>query len=120
VKIDAVTLMVSDMARSLAFYAAAGIDEVLFGGPDQPFTTLRVGEGYLNLTTAEGPPAGAWGRWIVHVEDPDAVWADLVEAGHQPDAEPADAPWGERYFHVRDPDGHELSVARPLPGHPRP
>jgi catechol 2,3-dioxygenase-like lactoylglutathione lyase family enzyme len=120
VKIDAVTLLVTDMAASLDFYEVVGIDEVVFGGRDQPFSTLRVGDDYLNLTVGEGPPAGFWGRIVLHVEDPDAVHEAVVAAGHPPLTEPADAPWGERYFHVRDPDGHELSFARPLEGHPRP
>ncbi|OWY60159.1 glyoxalase, partial [cyanobacterium TDX16] len=33
-KIDAVTLLVTDMARSVAFYAVVGFDDVVFGGPD--------------------------------------------------------------------------------------
>lgn len=119
-KIDAVTLLVSDMARSVAFYEVVGIDEVVFGGPDAPFTTLRVGDDHLNLSGAEGPPAGFWGRIVVHVDSPDLVHAALVAAGHEPEMAPTDAPWGERYFHVRDPDGHELSFATPVPGHPRP
>jgi catechol 2,3-dioxygenase-like lactoylglutathione lyase family enzyme len=120
VKIDAVTLLVTDMAASLAFYEVAGIGEVVYGGADGPFATLRVGDDYLNLTAGEGPPAGFWGRIVVHVDDPDAVHAALVAAGHEPLMAPADAPWGERYFHVRDPDGHELSFARPLDGVARP
>lgn len=119
-KIDAVTLLVTDMARSLAFYEVVGIDEVLHGGPEEAFTTLRVGEDYLNLSAGEGPPAGFWGRMIVHVPDPDAVHDALLAAGHEPAMAPSDAPWGERYFHVRDPDGHELSFARPIDGVPRP
>lgn len=119
-KIDAVTLLVTDMARSLRFYAVVGFDDVVHGGPGAPFTTLRVGGDYLNLSAAEGPPAGFWGRIVFHVDRPDDVHAALLAAGEQPEMAPADAPWGERYFHVRDPDGHELSFATPLPGHPRP
>lgn len=112
-EINAVTLLVEDMAASVAFYADAGL-EPAYGGPEAGFTSLRVGGNYLNLTTGEGPPAGFWGRIVFHVDDPDAVHARLVAAGHEPLTEPADAPWNERYFHVRDPDGHELSFARPL------
>ena len=119
-KIDAVTLLVTDMAASLAFYAVVGFDEVVHGGPDAPFTTLRVGDDYLNLSAGEGAPAGFWGRIVFHVEDPDAVHAALVAAGERPEMTPSDAPWGERYFHVRDPDGHELSFAVPIEGVPRP
>ena len=73
-----------------------------------------MGTNFVNLSGAEGPPAGHWGRVIVHVDDPDAVHRRAIDAGHAPEFEPRDAPWGERYFHIRDPDGHELSFARPL------
>jgi uncharacterized glyoxalase superfamily protein PhnB len=51
---------------------------------------------------------------IFYVDDVDAVYNRLVEAGLTPAAAPQDASWGERYFHINDPDSHELSFARPL------
>jgi uncharacterized glyoxalase superfamily protein PhnB len=48
------------------------------------------------------------------VEDVDAMYRRVIEAGFAPHAPPADAPWGERYFHLTDPDGHEISLAKPL------
>jgi catechol 2,3-dioxygenase-like lactoylglutathione lyase family enzyme len=113
--ISAVTLACADMARSVAFYERLGFP-VTFGGADQPFTSLAVGPGFLNLQLVEGwtPPATVWGRVIIWVDDVDAVHARARRAGMSPATDPADAPWGERYFHLRDPDGHELSFARPL------
>ena len=52
---------------------------------------------------------------IFYVSDVDAFHSWAVAAGLSPDTTPADAPWGEHYFHLTDPDGHELSLARPLP-----
>lgn len=113
--ISAVTLAVSDMAASCAFYEALGFVPA-FGGPHQPFTSLRCGVGFLNLQLdpAHAPLPQIWGRLILWVDDVDAMHARAVAAGLHPDGAPADAPWGERYFHLRDPDGHELSFARPL------
>jgi catechol 2,3-dioxygenase-like lactoylglutathione lyase family enzyme len=112
-EINAITLLVTDMARSVAFYEDLGLT-VAHGGPAAEFTSLRIGTNYVNLSGGEGPPAGLWGRVIFHVEDPDVVHARAVDAGHRAEFEPRDAPWDERYFHLRDPDGHELSFARPL------
>ena len=114
-KIDAVTLVTSDMARSMRFYSDLGF-EVNYGGPDDEFTSLRAGPGYLNLQLVSGwePPNQVWGRVILWVDDVDAVYDRAVAAQRRPSTEPADAPWGERYFHIADPDGHELSFARPL------
>ena len=116
-QLNAVTLVTPDMARSVAFYDDLGFVR-LFGGADQPFSSYRVGAGFLNLQLDEAwtPPEVPWGRPIFWVTDVDALHGRAVAAGHRPEAEPADAPWGERYFHLRDPAGHELSFARPLQG----
>ena len=113
--LSAVTLVTADMARSHAFYDALGF-ETLVGGPDAPFTTYRVGDGFLNvqLDLEHAPIAAIWGRAIFWVTDVDALYDDALANGYAPEMAPADAPWGERYFHLRDPDGHELSFARPL------
>jgi len=112
VSLSAVTLGVTDMAASCAFYGALGF-EAAYGGPDAAFTSYRLGSSFLNLQLVPSVEVG-WGRTIVHVDDVDVVHARALAAGLTPSMTPADAPWGERYFHIDDPDGHELSLARPL------
>ena len=114
-EINAVTLATMDMATSVAWYRALDF-AVVFGGPDDAFTTLRAGFGFVNLQLDAGyrPPARVWGRLILWVDDVDATYERAVAAGMAPEAAPSDAPWGERYFHLRDPSGHELSFACPL------
>jgi len=113
--INAITLAVSDMARSVTFYRGLGF-EVLVGGEDGAFTTFRVGTSFLNiqLDRDHAPLPAIWGRVIFWVDDVDAMYARAVAGALAPIGAPVDAPWGERYFHIRDPDGHELSFARPL------
>ena len=103
------------MAGAVAFYRALGFHP-LYGGPEEPFTSFRVGAGYLNLQldTVGSPRRGAWGRVVFYVDDVDAMYQRALAAGFVPESSPADAPWGERYFHILDRDGHELSFARPL------
>ena len=113
VEINAITLGVADMKRSVQFYGEVLGLPIVYGGAKEPFTSLEFGSNFVNLFIHDGP-IEFWGRVIFHVADPDAMYATLVAAGVRPEAEPADAPWGERYFHVRDPDGHELSIARKL------
>lgn len=106
--------MVSDMARSHAFYTSLGFG-VRYGGPETRFTSLQAGEQYLNLMLADRPGRhDGWGRVILYVDDVDAAYRTALDAGHSPETEPRDAEWGERYFHLDDPDGHQLSFARPL------
>ena len=111
--VSAVTLAVTDMAASTAFYELLGFER-LYGGPDSRFTSYRAGDGYLNLTM-EAPPQGFWGRAIFYVEDVDQFHQQAVQHGLKPMFQPRDAPWRERYFHLQDPDGHELSFAKPIP-----
>jgi catechol 2,3-dioxygenase-like lactoylglutathione lyase family enzyme len=113
--ISAVTLLTANMAEAVAFYEALGF-HLLYGGEKEPFTSFRVGAGYLNLQlNVEGSPEReVWGRVVLWVDDVDAMYARAITAGFRPDTSPADAPWGERYFHIHDPSGHELSFARPL------
>lgn len=116
--ISAVTLAVTDMARSVDFYGNKVGMDILYGGGTASFTSFRVGEGYLNLILDDQrSPQEAqtwWGRLIFHVDDVDVLYQRLVQAGLTPATEPADASWGERYFHINDPDAHELSFAKPL------
>jgi catechol 2,3-dioxygenase-like lactoylglutathione lyase family enzyme len=113
--INAVTLVTADMDTSCAFYTALGFDRIV-GGPDAPFTTYRLGGGFLNvqLDPVHAPVPAIWGRVIFWVADVDAVYERALVHGATPEMPPSDAPWGERYFHLRDPDGHELSFAKPV------
>ena len=113
IEINAITFVVTDMARSVGFYTDLGF-EVAYGGDDAPFTSLKIGNNFVNLQHTGEVPGTGWGRVIFHVASPDEVHATALTAGHEPSFEPSDAPWGERYFHIRDPDGHELSFARRL------
>ena len=109
--INAVTLAVSDIARSISFYQSIGF-RLEHGGA--AFATFRLGEQALNLTTESGSGHGFWGRVIFYVDDVDVMHQTVSDAGHEPETSPADATWGERYFHLNDLDGHQLSFAKPL------
>jgi catechol 2,3-dioxygenase-like lactoylglutathione lyase family enzyme len=112
-KISAVTLRVADMEASVRFYQAVLGLEIIYGGEDSYFTSLRTKDEDTILNLERGDVVTEWGRLIFHVSDVDRFWAYLIEKGFHPDS-PQNASWGERYFHMADPDGHELSFARPL------
>ena len=112
--ISAITLATHDMARAVRFYRTLGF-EIVHGGEQAGFTSLRAGPGYLNLIAeTEGRQWSWWGRVIIHHADVDGLYARTLAAGLRPHAPPRDAEWGERFFHLTDPDGHELSFAWPL------
>jgi catechol 2,3-dioxygenase-like lactoylglutathione lyase family enzyme len=114
--ISAITLITADMAASVAFYGVLG-SEVVFGGVDASFTTLKLNDGqFLNLQLDPTwvRPERIWGRFILWVDNVDSVYDAFVASGFAPLMAPSDAVWGERYFHVTDPAGHEISIARRL------
>jgi catechol 2,3-dioxygenase-like lactoylglutathione lyase family enzyme len=115
--LSAVTLTVSDIARSVRFYETLGFAHK--PGPSiAGFASFVLGElgpaCYLNLLEGPHGKVEGWGRAIFYVSDVDAFYAQISAAGITPEFAPQDAPWAERYFHVLDPDGHELSFAKPL------
>ena len=113
-RVSAVTFQVTNIQVSVHFYRDVLGMELIYGGEDSYFSSLRSSDAdsaILNL--AKGHPGVRWGRLILYVTDVDAFWAHLKERGFDPPT-PQDGVWGERYFHMPDPDGHELSFARPL------
>jgi len=112
-RISAITLKVTDMARSVRFYTEILGLEIIYGGPHASFSSLRsAGAQDAILNLEQGTCSSGWGRLIFHVKDVDELWAHLKARGLDA-ARPRDASWGERYFHLHDPDGHELSFAKP-------
>lgn len=102
------------MRESVRFYRDVLGMELLFGGEDAGFSSLRPSDAHsaiLNLEHGDSVPS--WGRLIFYVTDVDALWNHLRDKGFDPEM-PRDAAWGERYFHMPDPDRYELSFARPL------
>ena len=112
--ISAVTLAVSDMGKSVAFYSDQIGMELLYGGLHSEFSSFGIGGSYLNLIVTKDSQIEWWGRLIFYVDDVDALHSRLISNGVATLTSPEDASWNERYFHVCDPDGHELSFARPL------
>ena len=113
-RISAVTLRVTNMTKSVRFYRDVLGMELLYGGEDAGFSSLRAQDAQSAILNLEqGDRVTRWGRLIFYVTDVDALWTHLNARGFDPEI-PQDACWGERYFHMPDPDGHELSFARPL------
>jgi catechol 2,3-dioxygenase-like lactoylglutathione lyase family enzyme len=113
-KISAITFRVVNMTKSVRFYRDVLGMELLYGGEDTGFSSLRAKDAQSAILNLEqGDRVTRWGRLIFYVTDVDALWTHLTERGFHPEI-PQDASWGERYFHMPDPDGHELSFARPL------
>ena len=111
-KISAITFRVFNMQASVQFYREVLGMELLYGGEQASFSSLRANDSESAILNLEqGDTVSGWDRLICHNRDVDAFWAHLEDSilkSH------ATRPGGERYFHMLDPDGHELSFAQPL------
>ena len=120
-KISAVTLLVSDMKRSVEFYSKIPNFKVVYGGSDNQFTSFLiddVAKSYLNLKLNETRLPN-FGRIIFYVDDVDELFAymendEIISVLGKLESKPQDATWGERFFHMLDPDGYKMSFATPI------
>ncbi|WP_258314520.1 VOC family protein [Streptomyces sp. Act143] len=128
-RFDAIGLIVSDMAASVAFYHRLGF-AFPEGSADQPHVEAELPGGLRLLLDTEAtvrsfhpdwrPPAGGGSRTglALRCDSPaevDAVYEEMVNAGHHGELKPWDAFWGQRYATLHDPDGNGVDLFAPLP-----
>jgi len=122
-----VGLRVSDLKRSLAFYAAVGytvvgtVEETPLGS----LTMLRLpGDGFVTIELVHDPAKGAVdlgtgiSHLVIQVESLDATLAGL--AAHGIAAEPPELPGGPdgpRTSWITDPDGYRIELVQWPAGH---
>ena len=120
-KISAVTLLVSDMKRSVNFYSKIPNFKIVYGGSEAQFTSFLIDDAvksYLNLKLGKTHSTD-FGRIIFYTDDVDDLFTYMqddktVLALGKFESKPQDAIWGERFFHMLDPDGYKMSFATPL------
>ncbi len=81
-EISAVIMRVANMMKSVRFYRDVLGMELLFGGEDAGFSSLRAKDtqsAILNLE--QGDTVTGWGRLVFHVTNVDAFWTQLNERG---------------------------------------
>ena len=120
-KISAVTLLVSDMKRSVDFYSKIPDFKIVYGGSEAQFTSFLIDnavKSYLNLKLNKTHSTD-FGRIIFYTDDVDELFAymqddKIISELGKFESKPQDATWGERFCHMLDPDGYKLSFATPL------
>jgi catechol 2,3-dioxygenase-like lactoylglutathione lyase family enzyme len=118
-------LFISDLERSKRFYCDILTFTVLF--EDENSAGLQVGDDMLMLLDPEaskdllvggatGSPKGRapMGVFNLFVDDVDAWYARLSEAGVQFILEPQDRAWGRRTAHFSDPDGFVWEISKEI------
>jgi uncharacterized glyoxalase superfamily protein PhnB len=116
-------LVCAGAADALEFYkkALGAVEIGRMPGPGGKImhAELRIGDSRIMLADdfpdygSKGPLALKGSPVVIHlyVEDADAAFARLVDAGAKPIMPLADMFWGDRYGQVEDPFGHRWAVA---------
>lgn len=124
--LNVIEIVVTDMARSLAFYRRLGLDTPA-GSDEEPHVEadlpggLRVAfdtvETIRSFDEAWTPPTGghglALGFGCDNPAEVDRSYTDLISAGGLEHLPPWDAFWGMRYAVVHDPDGNTVDLFAP-------
>ena len=115
-QLNAIGIIASDMARSIAFYRLLGIDVPETPGEGHVQTVLPNGVSFM-LDTEETIKSfnPEWTRETGNqlaiafecgsASEVDAVYVRVTGAGFHGEKEPWDAFWGQRYAQLQDPDG---------------
>jgi uncharacterized glyoxalase superfamily protein PhnB len=127
-QLDAFGIVVSDMARSVAFYRKLGL-AFPAGAENEDHVEAEIGGGVRYMLDTEQVVRSFDSDWqrasdghahggafrCDSPEEVDRLYAELLESGGTKQMEPMDAFWGQRYAQVRDPDGTVLDLYAPLP-----
>jgi uncharacterized glyoxalase superfamily protein PhnB len=127
-RLDAIGVVVEDMARSLAFYRHLGLD-IPADADQAPHAEAELAGGlrlmWDTVATVRSfdpgwtPPAGGQRIALAFAFDSpaevDQAHKELVELGYTSHRDPWDAFWGQRYATVVDPDGNHTDLFAPLP-----
>ncbi|MDX3850749.1 VOC family protein [Streptomyces sp. AK02-01A] len=122
-RLDAIGLVVSDMAASLSFYRRLGLDlpaeadsaphaeASLPGGSRILWDTEETVRSYdPGWTRPDGGERIGLAFLCDSAAEVDATYEALVKAGYRGHLKPWDAVWGQRYAVVLDPDGCAVSL----------
>jgi predicted lactoylglutathione lyase len=127
-RLDFFGVVVSDMARSIAFYRKLGLD-FPEGGESEGHAEAELSGGFRYALDTEEvmrsfdpgwqrPTGGHAEGGAFRCDSPgevDELYAELIAAGGSAYKEPWDAFWGMRYAQLKDPDGTVLSLYALLP-----
>ena len=115
-RLNAIGIVASDMARSIAFYRLLGLD--VPETPDEGHVDTFLPNGVRFMLDSEETVRSFQPEWTRQTgnqiavafecesaSEVDEVYARVVEAGFHGEKAPWDAFWGQRYAQLRDPDG---------------
>jgi uncharacterized glyoxalase superfamily protein PhnB len=127
-KSAAIGLVATDLARTLAFYRALGLD-IPAEADSEPHVEVTLDGGFRIMWDPISTIASFEPSWSAPTGGPgaslafdcgtpatvDDTYAAMVAAGFDGHKAPWDAFWGQRYATLRDPDGNGVDLFAELP-----
>ena len=124
-ELNAIGIVVSDMATSIRFYRLLGLE--LPDTPEEGHVEAPHPNGTRLMLDSEEVVKSFQADWSRETgnqvslafecagpADVDEVYARMTGGGFEGEKEPWDAFWGQRYALLRDPDGVEVNLHAPL------
>jgi catechol 2,3-dioxygenase-like lactoylglutathione lyase family enzyme len=116
VRLNHITLIVTDLERSKAFYRTLGLTQIVDAPPRYARFVFPSGDATLSVEVKGEPDAAqsATTEIFFECEAVDETVAALKTKGVHFDQDPADMFYFWREARLRDPDGHELRLYKDL------
>jgi catechol 2,3-dioxygenase-like lactoylglutathione lyase family enzyme len=130
ITLNTVSLVVKDMAATIAFYRRLGLDipqdSVWLASGVGHHVTVKMPNGFNLDFDSEAMTKAYDAAWkpglggnaiIFHVpsrEAIDEIYADMTSAGYHGHLAPFDAFWGARYAVIDDPDRNHVGIMSPM------
>jgi len=124
-ELNAIGIVVSDMATSIRFYRLLGLD--LPDTPDEGHVEASMPSGTRLMLDSEEVLRSFRPDWsrqtgnqlslafeCSRAAEVDEVYARMTGGGFHGEKEPWDAFWGQRYAQLQDPDGVSVDLYAPL------
>lgn len=110
-RLNHITLVVSDLDRSKEFYRKLGLIQIVDTPPRYARFRMPEGDATLSVEVIEGaPPNSASAQLFLECDDVDGTVAVLKAEGLAFDQEPTDMFYLWREARLRDPDGHDIRL----------
>lgn len=110
VRLNHVTLAVSDVEASAGFYVRLGLAQIVASYPDYARLLSPEGDTTLSLHRVESPLPASGASIHFEVDDVDRVVRELKETDFEFECEPIDQPYLWRKAILLDPDRHRIFI----------
>jgi predicted enzyme related to lactoylglutathione lyase len=109
-RLNHITIIVSDYERSKAFYRTLGLVQIVDAPPRYARFRSPDGDATFSIEVTGEPPKTPAAEIYFECDDLDERVASLKAQGIAFTQDPTDMPYLWREAHLRDPDGHDLRL----------